>query len=201
MDLIKTLKKFVNFLWNDDSIISWIVSFVILIFFIKFLFYPGLGLIFGTDFPVVAVLSGSMEHNSFFDEWWDENYEWYDEMNFTEDMFEDYRFHNGFNKGDIIILFGVDAGDIKLGDVIVYNDDKNKYPIIHRVTDVKEDTIENRKSYKFQTKGDNNFRSPDFPYVEENQVLGRAFLRLPLLGWIKIWVVGIFNFAVGGFVK
>ena len=176
MGFIEILKKIWHFLWKDDSWSSWIVSLIVLVFFVKFIFYPLLGLMFGTGFPVVAVLSESMEHNSFFDDWWDKNNKWYVERDFRQDMFKDYRFHNGFNKGDIIVLFGVNTDKIKLGDVIVYDDYINKYPIIHRVTEI--NITENRKSYKFQTKGDNNFMKPDLIYVEEEQILGRAFLGL-----------------------
>jgi signal peptidase I len=201
MNFINIFRRFWHFLWRDDSWSSWIVSLVILVLFVKFVFYPGLGFIFGTGFPVVAVLSESMEHNSFFDDWWNENHDWYSERNFTQDMFKDYKLHNGFNKGDIIILLGVSADEVKLGDIIVYNDYIHIYPIIHRVVDIKVNITENRKSYKFQTKGDNNFRRPDLFYVNEEQVLGRAFLRVPLLGWVKIWATDIFNFVVGGFKK
>lgn len=201
MSFIEILKRIWYFLWKDDSLSSWAVSLVVLVLFVKFIFYPGLGLIFGTGFPVVAVLSESMEHNDFFDEWWAENHDWYTKKDFTECMFRDYRFHNGFNKGDIIILFGVDSESIKLGDVVVYDDYVNKYPIIHRVTDITINITENGKSYKYQTKGDSNFRKPDLLYVKENQILGRAFLRLPLLGWVKIWATDIFNFVAGGFTR
>jgi len=156
-----------------------------------------LGFIIGTSFPVVAVLSGSMEHNNFFNDWWDENHDWYSERGFTEEEFEEYCFHNGFNKGDIMVIFGVKPEKVKIGDVIVYNDYKNKYPIIHRVVNI----TENRKDYKYQTKGDNNFMRPDQFYVEEKQLLGKAFFRVPLLGWVKIWAVDIFNFVTGGFLR
>jgi len=191
------LKKIWHFLWKEDSWSSWVVSMLVLVIFVKFIFYPVLGIAFGTGFPVVAVLSGSMEHNIFFEEWWSHNSKWYEEKEITKDDFRDYNFHNGFNQGDIIILFGVKPEKIEIGDVIVYDSSEEKYPIIHRVTDIDE----NGKGYKFQTKGDNNFRKPDSPYVEEKHVLGRAYLRLPLLGWVKIWATDIFNAVKGGFIK
>lgn len=61
-DLKTMWKKVWYFLWEDDSIWSWIVNFVLAFILIKYLIYPGLGWILGTPFPIVAVISGSMEH-------------------------------------------------------------------------------------------------------------------------------------------
>ena len=72
--MVSTLKKTWNFLWKSDSVWSWLVSFVLAFIIVKFLIYPGLGLILGTGFPIVAVVSGSMEHgNNDFSAWWEDN--------------------------------------------------------------------------------------------------------------------------------
>jgi signal peptidase I len=70
-DLKKTLLriwrgfiKFCDFLWNDNSTLSWVLSMIIAFIFIKFIFFPGLSFAFGTSLPMVAVVSGSMEHKS-----------------------------------------------------------------------------------------------------------------------------------------
>ena len=52
--------KFWYFIWEDDSVWSWIVNIGLAFLLIKFIVYPGLGLILATDFPVVAVVSGSI---------------------------------------------------------------------------------------------------------------------------------------------
>ena len=52
---INILKKTWHFIWEDDSLLSWIVNIVLAIVLIKFIIYPGLGLVLGTGFPVVAV--------------------------------------------------------------------------------------------------------------------------------------------------
>ncbi|MFA6089095.1 MAG: signal peptidase I [Candidatus Woesearchaeota archaeon] len=57
------LKRFWKFVWEDDSIWSWIVNIILAFVIIKFVLYPVLGLIFATSFPIVAVVSGSMEHS------------------------------------------------------------------------------------------------------------------------------------------
>ena len=67
----KNLKKFWHFIWEEDSLLSWIVNIIIAFILIKFIVYPGLGYLLATTHPVVAVVSESMEHNSNFNAWWD----------------------------------------------------------------------------------------------------------------------------------
>ena len=57
-------------IWYEDSVASWIVNVILAFLIIKFLIYPGLGLLFGTNLPIVAVVSESMQHEGSFDEWW-----------------------------------------------------------------------------------------------------------------------------------
>ncbi|MBR9703136.1 hypothetical protein GOV10_03810, partial [Candidatus Woesearchaeota archaeon] len=42
------------FLWYEDSVLSWAASLLVAFLLIKFIIYPGLGLVFGTQFPIVA---------------------------------------------------------------------------------------------------------------------------------------------------
>ena len=58
------------FIWEDNSLLSWAVNVILAFVIIKFLLYPGLGFIFATTHPIVAVVSGSMEHQGSFDSWW-----------------------------------------------------------------------------------------------------------------------------------
>jgi len=62
--IIASLKAFWNFLWNEDSILSWIVNIIIAFLLIKFVIYPGIGFALGTNLPVVAVISESMSHQT-----------------------------------------------------------------------------------------------------------------------------------------
>jgi hypothetical protein len=50
------------FVWHSNSIWSWVANIIIAFVLIKFLVYPGLGLIMGTTHPIVAVVSESMDH-------------------------------------------------------------------------------------------------------------------------------------------
>jgi len=60
----KLLKKTWHFIWEDDSIWSWVVNVIIAFVLIKFIVYPGLGFFLSTTHPVVAVVSSSMEHKT-----------------------------------------------------------------------------------------------------------------------------------------
>jgi len=185
----KLLKKTWHFIWEDNSIWSWIVNIILAFVLIKFIVYPGLGLILSTSHPVVAVVSSSMEHNMNLETWWEENNGWYMENGIDEEDFETYSFRNGFNKGDIMVLVGKDAENIEVGNVIVFRSSK-KDPIIHRV--VKK--FENDNDIYFQTKGDNNEDSIknvalDETNIREDVIIGKAVLRVPFLGYIKIWFV------------
>ncbi|MFH0978782.1 MAG: signal peptidase I [Candidatus Woesearchaeota archaeon] len=192
MDWKNTLKKAWYFIWEDDSILSWLVNIVLAFVLIKFLVYPGLGLLLGTTHPVVAVVSGSMEHDGSFSNWWESQKGFYDAYNITDAEFKDYRFNNGFNKGDIMILKGVAPEDIRVGDVLVYRTARPD-PIIHRTIKIYAD---NGKLY-FQAKGDHNYASnQDETRISEGQIVGRAFIRVPLLGWIKIGFVELLKLVI-----
>jgi hypothetical protein len=60
----KLIKKSWYFIWEDNSIWSWLVNIILAFILIKFIVYPGLGLIMYTSHPVVAVVSSSMEHKT-----------------------------------------------------------------------------------------------------------------------------------------
>lgn len=192
MDFKKTLKKIWHFIWEEDSLASWIVNIIIAFILIKFIVYPGLGFALGTTHPVVAVVSSSMEHDGSFEEWWNSNadcgYECtqgqlYESYSITKEEFKEYVFKNGFNKGDIMVL--VKPKDVEVGDVVVFWSGK-KDPIIHRIV-----FIENGL---YQTKGDHNVKSISTLQlneydIKEEDLVGKALFRIPLLGYVKIWFV------------
>lgn len=181
-------KKIWEFIWKKDSVLSFILELVIAFIIIKFIFYPLLGIVLGTKFPIVAVVSNSMEHRGMnFEEWWKENKEFYEQYEITEEEFRDFKMPNGFNRGDLIILVGINQEDLRVGDIAVYWTQK-KYPIIHRIIDVYEED-----SNRFiSTKGDNNpgmIIEP--PIINEKKVsmeklVGKAYFKIPYLGYVKI---------------
>jgi len=190
----KLLKKTWHFIWEDNSIWSWIVNIILAFVLIKFIVYPGLGFLLTTSHPVVAVVSESMEHNMGFDEWWEKNNDWYVKNGISMGEFKKFSSKNGFNKGDIMILVGRGVENIDVGDVIVFRSN-GKDPIIHRVVKKMQDGNE----IYFQTKGDNNKdyiknNRLDETNIREDIIIGKAVIRIPLLGYIKIWFVEILRF-------
>ncbi|MFH1590128.1 MAG: signal peptidase I [archaeon] len=198
----QTLKKTWHFIWHEDSVLSWVVNIILAFILIKFIIYPGLGLVFGTPYPVVAVVSSSMEHDGDFYEWWNVQEDFYLKNNITDIDFRLYPFVNGFNKGDIMVLLGTKPEKIEIGDVIVYQA-KKPYPIIHRVINIRDTGGE----LYFETKGDNNqFQIRSFDLDEKNvssdQYIGRAVFKIPFLGYVKIWFVELMGkFGYGGIIS
>ncbi len=187
------LKKSYHFIFHDDSALSWIVNIILAFLLVKFIIYPGLALILGSSLPLVAVISGSMEHEGLaFDQWWEANGAWYEEQGISKEMFQEYRFMNGFDKGDVIVLVG--AEEVVQGDVLVYSSGTHPYPIINRITYI------NDNEHSYIIKGDNN-DVPDPLEVSEDQVLGKALYRVPKIGWIKIWFTQLLTglFQILGF--
>ncbi len=191
------------FIWEDNSLLSWIVNVILAFVLIKFIIYPGLGLLFSTSYPIVAVVSGSMEHQGSFDDWWQSSAicnnhycsqaEYYSNYGITKTDFQEFSFKNGFNKGDLMVLIGKKPKHIKTGDIIVFQSNRPD-PIIHRTIKV----WHQNDKYHFQTKGDHNQDS--YPQVmetdiQEDRLLGKAVLRIPFLGWIKIAFVNLINIA------
>ena len=183
-----------HFLWYEDSWLSYTALILLAFLAIKFLVYPGIGLAMGTKLPVVAVVSGSMEHSQPFDDWWLIQQNIYQGFDITKEQFKTFPFQNGFNIGDIIILVGTTPDKVKVGDVIVYQSAK-PYPIIHRVIET------DPWQMKFQTKGDHNLGQIVGTDLNEQDVkydslIGKAVLRVPYLGYVKIGAVNGLN-AIG----
>lgn len=190
---LQSIHKFWDFVWNGEGILSWVTCFVLAYVLIKFAVYPLLGVVFGTPYPIVAVVSGSMEHDGTFDDWWSgqcssdvKQSDLYAQINIDKTKFLNYHFKNGFNKGDLMVLFG--AGRPQVGEVIVFDMPGRNYPIIHRIVEVKE----NGKFYK--TKGDHNCGSDSLERnIPAEKLYGKAVLRVPYLGWLKIGFVELLN--------
>ncbi|MBI2134329.1 signal peptidase I [Candidatus Woesearchaeota archaeon] len=194
MSLRKAWKKVWYFIWEDNSVLSWLVNVVLAFIIIKFLVYPGLGLLLGTTHPIVAVVTGSMEHERPFDQWWEENKGYYTGIGISKEEFESFPLKNGFNRGDIIILGSAKSPDV--GDIIVFKSGRPD-PIIHRII-----MINNSNGPKYVTKGDHN-KAPIIDdslneyETRENAVIGKSLFKIPLLGYIKIWFVELIS-GVGG---
>jgi signal peptidase I len=185
------LRKFFDklwfILWKDESFKGWLLSILIIFVFIKFIFFPTLSFVTGTTLPLAIVESCSMYHSgnllSNYNSWW-QTHSWkYEDFNLTKEIFDDFIFTKGFNKGDILFIVGVKPEKVKVGDVIIFNADK-VHPIIHRVMGI-ENTSE---GLVFQTMGDNNNGQLVVEKsIHSNQIVGKAVFKLaPYAGWVKL---------------
>ena len=198
-------KKLWYFLWEDNSVWSWVVSLILAFIIVKFLFFPLLSFGLNNSLPLVVIESGSMHHEgSWFKDltgvaitsgdrlegWWDAgNGEWYEERNIILPEAEDWRFSWGMDKGDIVVVYGEDTDDLEVGDVVIFNAGQAN-PIIHRIVDIREEN----GTRIFSTKGDNNTGQLTFEKnIGENQIIGKAVLRVNKVGWVKLIFVEIFR--------
>ena len=215
----KEVKKTWDWIWHSDSIWSWIIALILIYILVKFIFFPTLSLVFGTSLPLAGVESSSMDHQIIedeynrlslceniyperekqhidFDEYWEICGDWYQERDISKQTFSEFSLKNGFKKGDIIIVYG--RFKPKLGDIIIFkpNSESNApRPIIHRIVVINEDG-------SYQTKGDhngkqlissNNIYKTDETNIMEEQIIGKAVIKVPWLGWPKIWLTEIIN--------
>ena len=187
----KWLRQCWHFIWEEDSLASWIANVVLAFIIIKFVVYPGLGFLFATTHPIVAVVSGSMEHDGGFDQWWNSSCgsqsqsDFYREYGISKQQFSGFLFKNGFDKGDIMVVH--DGSNPGVGDVIIYTIPDQADPIIHRVVTVTPSDNSQKGHNLYKTKGDHNCGINGFEEaISQNQVLGKAWIRVPWLGWVKL---------------
>lgn len=211
-----TWGKIWHFIWYDDSLLSWAVNIILAFIIIKFMVYPFLGFIFGTNLPVVAVISCSMDHGYTDcgqplpsnlcgnigegkvtrDDYWSICGDFYEDKGITQEAFSQFPLHNGFKKGDVIVLRGVEPENVEVGDVLVFMAGR-AYPIIHRVVDIHE----NETGYVYETKGDHNPTQIqdiglDETAVQSDTVIGKGFFRIPYVGYVKILFVDFINLFI-----
>ncbi len=174
------LQKIWHFLWESKSFASWSVCLIICFLLVVFVFFPLASFILSTPLPFVVVESSSMEHKGHnLSEWFSVFGGWYVQHGVDQDDVLEWPFRNGIDKGDIIAIRGLkNLEEYKEGDVIVFTL-PGKTPIIHRIVSI--DSV-------IATKGDNNdFQLTEEKNIKEQQILGKAVVRIPKLGWIKLY--------------
>ncbi len=213
MRVKKGIIRFWKFL-QEDTWQSWIVSILLIIIVIKWIFFPTLNFITGTDRPLVIVESCSM-YQGLTKEYattaqgiqWTGNYKlcdktfsknqkitpqdywkacgsFYEKKGINHSEFQSFPLSSGLNKGDIVFVWG--RANYTIGDTIIFQTIA-KNPLIHRLIDAS----------PFATKGDhneaqlspsNNLNGIDETNIKEEQILGKAVGKIPYAGWIKlIW--------------
>lgn len=152
-----------------------------------------LGLVLGTDLPVVAVVSGSMTHDSTTPH---VHYQFLlQELNYSKEFVDSWPLKNGFHRGDVLVVKGVEEDDVEVGDVIIFDIRGQNVPIVHRVVKIKDEYL--------ITKGDHNTNyDPDCKLYsgisgcwERTKIHGKAVLVIPFLGWPKLILTEILIFA------
>lgn len=185
MSMKRAIKKAWKFL-NEDSWQSWVVSLLLMIGLIYFVFFPLLSFITSTSLPLVVVESCSMYHEASFDDWWFKNSQWYEENGITKLEFESFSFKNGLNKGDIIFVWG--RGDYDLGNIIIFQPNIEaiaRHPIIHRI--ISQNPTETKGDHNSkQLVTNNNVQRIDETNIPDENIIGKAVFKIPLLGWIKL---------------
>jgi len=190
----KFFKKFWFVVWKDDSLKGWFFTIIFLLIFIKLIFFPALNFVTGTALPLAIVESCSMYHDgnllSNYDTWWLNHKINYAQYGINKTEFEDFKFKRGFNKGDILFIVRASPEKLKIGDVIIFNW-KIKYPIIHRIVNIKY----KEGKYVFSTMGDNVGHTQEFEVeINEEQLVGKAIFKIvPSLGWVKLIGTDIWN--------
>ena len=169
-------KKFCDFL-HKDSWPSLIVSLLIAVIFIKFVFFPVLSLVTGTSLPIVIVESCSMYHH---EEGFEKTLESpiYSSEGISLEDTENWDFQNGLNKGDIIFVVG--AKNLKVGDVIIFHGGTN-HPLIHRLVSTEEIYATKGDNYKTNVGQLNSEKN-----ISEDQFVGKALFKIPYVGWAKL---------------
>lgn len=153
-------------LWKNEYIQTAIM--IVLIIVIVIGFWYGSRAILNTDYPMLAVASGSMcmLPGPYCDGW-------------------SHPFARTLHVGDLIVVEGVNVSDIKAapypnGDIIVFHQLYGDELIVHRA-------IEKRTqdgTIYFVTKGDGN-PSSDQP-IPADHVIGKVILRIPWIGHLAL---------------
>jgi signal peptidase I len=160
-----------------------------------FIYNIVLTMILHTDLPIVAVVSGSMDHGYYyglpcgggeknyvenFDNWWNLCKDFYKDIGITKEQFLNFPFKDGFKRGDMPVVQGSDS--YKVGDIIVYSVPTERAPIIHRIVKINPDG-------SFQTKGDHNVAQNVYEYsVKKSQIHGKVIFIIPKLGYFKVLI-------------
>ena len=158
-------------IWENEYVKTAIM--VILLIAVVFGFWYGSQLVLNTQYPALAVASGSMctLPGSYCDGW-------------------SHPFSRTLHLGDLIIVQGVDPEEIKAapepdGDIIVFHQPLGGNDlIVHRA--IKKEIGSHSEIY-FTTKGDGN-TGPDSVPVPGDQVVGKVILRIPWIGHIALFL-------------
>lgn len=171
------LKKVYNFLWKEESLLSYAVFIILAFVILRYVAFPLT--LYATGYSdIAAVVSTSMQHNDLTNHTFNE---WLMFNNFSEADTAKWPFLKGLNLGDVIAVKNVTAENIKPGDIILFY--VGNAQVIHRVMYVKQ--VGN--DFFYTTKGDANAQissvEKDIPYSD---VKGKLIWNVPYLGYPRV---------------
>ena len=197
---VKDLKSFWKWLWNSDSIWSWVVFFILAFILIRVVFFSLASFATGSTLRFVVIESCSMNHPGFlgdFEDWWQDYGIWYEERNITKEQFQGFKYNTGMKMGDIIVVSK--RSEINIGDVAIFQTNKeavSKRPIIHRVIGLEPLATKGDYNSKQLTLTNNAYKIDETGITQE-QVIGKAVFKIPRLGWVKLIFVKIYEMFAG----
>ena len=90
------------------------------------------------------------------------------------------------NVQDAVVTVRVNKDKIKINDIITFISkeiETQGTPITHRVIGI----VETENGIKYRTKGDNN-NTEDFALIAPDEVIGKVYLRIPLIGYVQTFL-------------
>jgi signal peptidase I len=163
-----------NRLWKNEYLQT--VVMILVIVAIVFGFWFGTRLVLNTDYPMLAVASGSMHMppHTYCDGW-------------------SHPFAMTLHVGDLIIVQGVKPEDIyaaplnlsgRSGDIIVFKDSYSDTLIVHRAVDKR---VDSNGLLEIKQEGDGNGVGTG-SWINSNLIIGRVVMRVPWIGHLALYM-------------
>lgn len=163
-----------NRLWKNEYFQT--VIMILAIVAIVFGFWYGTRFVLNTDYPMLAVASGSMHmpSHTYCDGW-------------------SHPFDRTLHVGDLIIVQGLKPEDIyaaplnlsgRSGDIIVFKDPYSDTLIVHRAVDRR---VDSNGLLEIKQEGDGNGVGTG-SWINSNLVIGRVVMRVPWIGHLALYM-------------
>ncbi len=164
---------------------EWIFPLVIAIVLVYGTYFS-LSKILNNNYPIVTVVSSSMEHKN---DVYQKFYKYFFDLGYSNEQINKFPVKLGISIGDVLIVKKEEKYNV--GDVIVFKPVCEQAPIVHRIVKINEDGT-------YQTKGDNNDRQlVKICYTEEKInkeiIEGKVVFIIPKIGILRYLVYNIFK--------
>ncbi len=175
---------------------EWIIPIAIAIILV-IVFYSFLSFVLKTNFPLVVVVSRSMEHAENIDK---KYYKYFENLGYNIAQINQFPIKHGFGIGDVLVIMKQEKYNV--GDVIafvpkchqtlecLYEPACKGIPIVHRIVKINDDNT-------YMTKGDNNEdlirKCFSEEKIESDWIEGKVIFVLPKIGLIRYLIYKILN--------